>query len=85
MIIQVRFDELQEADDGYTTHYGGIVKINDHVVPASGSDREYNLALDILNGIELVLGRSLTDEERQALDENEELSQCLDVDIELEE
>jgi hypothetical protein len=84
MLIAVRFDELQQADDGDTTHYGGVVKVNGVEVRATGTDRDFNLQLDITKAIEDALGRPLTEKEADSLDENDDLLSLVDVDLTFE-
>lgn len=72
MLININFDQLQEADDGDTTHYGGIVTVKNATtqteVRATGSDRECNLDLDIIAAIKEILGRELTSDEIDSID-----------------
>lgn len=67
MIVEFDFSEFQTADQGDTTHYGGVVKVKagdvEKVVPANGTDREWNMSLDVEVAVEGLVGRLLTDEE----------------------
>jgi hypothetical protein len=80
--ILISYDEFQTADDGNTTHYGGVVKVGHVRVQASGTDRDFGCILDIKKGIEQVLGRKLTTAEDNTLDESDCFTQ-LGEDVEL--
>lgn len=63
MKFTVDFTELQEADDGNTTYFGGLVKVNGVVLQASGDDRSGGIAHVVGPEIERQLGRQLSEEE----------------------
>jgi hypothetical protein len=63
MQVTLNFDDFQTADDGNTIHYGGSIKVNEVEVPAKGTDRDWGCTLDIVRVIENLLGRKLTDDE----------------------
>ena len=63
MKFTLDFNELQEADDGNTTYYGGTISVNGIVLRAHGSDRERALLHIIKAEVERQLGRKLTNEE----------------------
>jgi hypothetical protein len=76
MKITINFDNLQEADDGNTTHYGGFVLVNDTQVPATGTDRDTAMPCAIENAIRAIIGRDLTENDQTAIDENLTYQNC---------
>jgi hypothetical protein len=82
MKFAINFDGLQTADDGNTTHYGGVVKVNDVEVPATGTDREFNMPLDVVQEIGRQLGRELTADEVDAFAESDDFSSYTNHDVE---
>lgn len=69
MKFKISYKNLQEADDGNTTHYGGTVTVNKKEYRACGTDRGTELLCVICEAIEEQLKRQLTNAESDAVDE----------------
>lgn len=76
MKITLNFDNLQEADDGNTTHYGGHILVNDTQIPATGTDRDTALSIAIVDAIRTISGRNLTETDYNTIDENLTYQNC---------
>ena len=68
MTFNISFSNLQEADTGDTTYYGGTIEINGVSHQAHGSDRGSEIYYIIAESIAKSLGRELTQEEEEIID-----------------
>lgn len=60
---------FQEADDGNTAYYGGVAKVNGVEIGLSGTDRDAGYIPIIIEEIVRQLGRELSDDEIDNLEE----------------
>lgn len=69
--MNLKFDlsNVEEVDDGNTTYYGGTFSINGKDYPVSGNDRGGGLLDAVAKGVEEVLGRELSNEEFERLND----------------
>lgn len=85
MKFVITWDKFQTADDEITatTYYGGYVTINGIDKAVTGTDRGFELYYHVIKGIEQQLGRELTEEERDKVDDCDEIGSQQDFTIEL--
>ncbi len=87
MKIALNFDNFEYANDEttQTAHYGGSISVSlagvGAVVPATGTDREWNLVLDVVKAISTIVGHELTDEETDRLAEIIEIQENGDYEF----
>lgn len=67
MIIAITHEDFETADAG---NYGGFVNVGGVRVPATLSDRECNLRIDVYQAVSALLNRPLMEDEVSDLDEH---------------
>lgn len=88
MKIKLDFDAMETADDGNTTHYGGIIKVSNATrtveVQATGSDREFSpqIQIDIIAAIQGLLQRQLTEAEEEMLGNHDDFQHYTNCELE---
>lgn len=63
MNITIDFSNVERADDGNTTYFGGTAKVNGETLQIHGNDRGDGLYSIVVDKVEHLLNRALSEEE----------------------